>query len=193
MISSRTFSLRLLIWVCLWCTALSARALGESDRILLTMAKAACENRDYRSFFNAFAMSPIVRQEYSAAKIHIGLLGPRGKTISSRNIDAASYADFPVEVEDYRYKPRMAAMAGDTGEYLYLEFDQSQKNDISVEWSRIHYDGLSAGGDDLGNSRDAMGNPLQSGAYPQAEGQLLFRQAADCWEFSEDIRWQRRP
>lgn len=193
MTPTRALSLPLLLSIGLLGSALPALALSESDRILLTMAKDACKNGDYRAFFDAFAKSSTVRQKYSAAKIQTALLGPHGKPISTRTIDAASYTDFPVKMEDYYYKPRKPARAGDTGEYLDLEFNQSQNNDISVEWSRVHFDGQSSGGDDLGNPLDAKGKPIPAGTHPPAEGQLLFRPTADCWVFAEDIRWQRRP
>lgn len=193
MIPMRACTPHLLLSICLLGAVLPVRALSESDRILLTMAKDACKNGDYRTFFDAFAKSPSVRQKYSAAKIQSAWLGTRGETLSKRDIDAASYTDFPVKLEDYYYKPRKPTRVGDVDEYLDLEFNQSQNNDISVEWSRIHYDRRSAVGDDLGIPLDAKGKSIPLGTHPQAEGQLLFRPTADCWVFSEDIRWQRRP
>ncbi|MBN9548569.1 MAG: hypothetical protein J0H31_06715 [Alphaproteobacteria bacterium] len=170
----------------------ATQALGESDRIALDLAQNACKARDYRAFFDSFANSKAVRRKYSAAKVRHAVLGPRGEKISTRTFDAASYPNFPVKMEDYYYKPVKPARAGDADEYLDLQFNQSQDNDISVEWSRIHYDGQSDGGDDLGNPLDANGKPIPNGMHPDAEGQLLFRPTADCWEFSEDVRWERK-
>lgn len=168
------------------------QALSESDRIALDMARNACKSGDYRTFFNSFANSKAVRQKYSAATVRYAVLGPHGERISERSFAAASYPNFPVKMEDYYYRPVKPARAGDAGEYLDLQFNQSQNNDISVEWSRIHYDGKSEGGDDLGNPLDASGRPIPNGTHQDAEGQLLFRPTADCWKFSEDIRWERR-
>lgn len=172
--------------------ATPAQALGESDRIALDMAQNACKARDYRAFFDAFANSKAVRRKYSAAKVRYAVLGPRGEKISTRNFDVANYPNFPVKMEDYYYKPVKPARAGDADEYLDLQFNQSQNDDISVEWSRIHYDGQSDGGDDLGNPLDANGKPIPNGMHPDAEGQLLFRPTSDCWELSDDIRWERK-
>jgi hypothetical protein len=173
-------------------TATPTQVLSDSDRISLDQASNACKTEDYRTFFNAFANSKAVRQKYSAAKIRYAVLGPHGEKISERNFDAASYPHFPVKMLDYYYKPVKPARAGDADEYLDLQFNQSQSNDFSVEWSRIHYDGQSDGGDDLGNPLDANGKPISKGTHPDQEGQLLFHPTADCWEFSEDTRWARR-
>lgn len=173
-------------------SAVSPQAISESDRNALDMASNACKAQDYRTFFNAFANSKAVRQKYSASQIRYAVLGPRGEKISERSFDAASYPSFPVKMLDYYYKPVKPARAGDEDEYLDLQFNQSQNNDVSVEWSRIHYDGQSDGGDDLGNPLDASGKPIPKGSHQDPEGQLLFHPTADCWELSEDIRWARK-
>lgn len=173
-------------------TAVPAQSLSESDRNALDMAGNACKSQDYRTFFNAFASSKAVRQKYSAAKVRYAVLGPRGQKISERTFDAASYPNFPVEMGEYYYKPVKPARAGDADEYLDLQFNQSQNNDLSVEWSRVHYDGQSDGGDDLGNPLDANGKLIPKGTHLDPEGQLLFHPTADCWELSEDIRWERK-
>jgi len=179
-------------------TAASKRApaptqtLSESDRILLDMASNACKANDYRTFFDAFVKSKAVRQKYSAAKVQYAVLGSQGAVVSKQSFDSADYPNFPVRMEDYAYRPVKPTRAGDASEYLDLEFNQSQNNDISVEWSRIHYVGPPTGEEDLGTPVDASGKPIPNGTHPDAEGQLLFRPTADCWEFSEDIRWDRR-
>lgn len=173
-------------------TASPAQALSESDRILLDMAQNACRTRDHRTLFDAFVKSKAVRRKYSAATIRYIVLGPRGERISERRFDTANYPSFPVTMQDYAYRPTKPARAGDTGEYLDLQFNQSQNNDLCVEWSRIHYDGQPDDGDDLGNPLDANGKAIPKGTHPDPEGQLLFRPTADCWEFAEDTRWERR-
>ncbi len=156
------------------------------------MADRACKAEDFKAFFDVFIVSKSVRQKYSASQIRYAVLGPHGEKISERTFDAASYSSFPVKMLDYYYKPVKPARAGDEDEYLDLQFNQSQNNDVSVEWSRVHYDGQSDGGDDLGNPLDANGKPIPKGAHQDPEGQLLFHPAADCWELSEDIRWARK-
>ncbi|MBR0781065.1 hypothetical protein [Bradyrhizobium iriomotense] len=173
-------------------TATPTQPLSESDRISLDMVSNACKTQDYRTFFNAFASSKAVRQKYSAAEVRYAVLGPRGEKISERTFDAPNYPSFPVKMQDYHYKPAKPSRAGDADEYLDLQFNQSQSNDLSVEWSRIHYDGQSSGGDGIGNPLDANGKPIPKGTHPDPEGQLLFHPTADCWEFAEDTRWERK-
>lgn len=169
-----------------------AQTLSESDRILLDMASNACKASDYRTFFDSFVKSKAVRRKYSAAKVQYAVLGSQGAVISKQSFDGAGYPHFPVRMEDYSYRPVKPARAGDAAEYLDLQFNQSQNNDISVEWSRIHYVGPPTGEEDLGTPTDANGKPIPNGTHPDAEGQLLFHPTADCWEFSEDVRWDRR-
>lgn len=173
-------------------SAVPPQTVSEFDRNALEMASNACKTQDYRTFFNAFAISKAVRLKFSASQIRYAVLGPHGEKISERTFDAASYPSFPVEMLDYYYKPTKPARAGDEDEYLDLQFNQSQNNDVSVEWSRVHYDGQSDGGDDLGNPLDAGGKPIPKGSHQDPEGQLLFHPTADCWELSEDIRWERK-
>lgn len=192
-IAARARSLSLLLSACLVTTVTPVHAFNESDRNLLTMAKEACKKRDYRAFFDAFARSKSVRQKYTAPTIQSALLGPHGEIISTRSVDAARYTAFPVRMEGFSYKPRQPARAGDTGEDLYLEFNQSQNNEISVDWSRINRDTPAEGEDAPGNPGDGRGKPTLSGKGPEVAGQLLFYPSADCWVFAEDIRWQPRP
>jgi hypothetical protein len=168
-----------------------AQTLSESDRILLDMASNACKASDYRTFFDSFVKSKAVRLKYSAATVQYTVLGSQGAVISKQSFDGAGYPNFPVRMEDYSYRPVKPVRAGDTNEYLDLQFNQSQNNDISIEWSRIHYVGPPTAEEDLGTPTDANGKPIPNGTHPDAEGQLLFRPTADCWEFSEDIRWDR--
>lgn len=164
---------------------------SEADRIALDMAQSACRARDHWTFFNIFANSRAVRLKYSASTVRSAVLDDSGKNISERKFTPEEYRNFPIKMEDYYYRPAKPARAGDTGEYLDLQFNQSQSNVISVEWSRIHYDGRSEGGDDLGSPIDANGRVIPPGDHQVAEGQLLFAPTADCWEFIEDVRWKR--
>ena len=171
--------------------ASAAAPLGEHDRIALDMAKRACENRDFKTLFTAIASSPAVRRKYSAASIGVSVLDPRGKVLSTHQMPSTRYGDFPVTQVDYYYKPSKPLKTGDEDEYLDLQFNQSQSDDFSVEWARVHYNGQSDGGDDLGNIIGPDGMPLPPGEHPDADGQLLFRPVGNCWQLQEDLRWRR--
>lgn len=164
---------------------------SEIDRNALEMARRACANSDFNEFFTAMAISSAVRQKYSAPMIEVATLDGRGNVISTRQVPSGSYGDFPVTQVDFYYKPTRPLRAGDEGEYLDLQFNQSQNDDYSVEWARVHYDGQSDGGDDLGNILGTDGKALPAGTHPEADGQLLFHPTQDCWRLQEDIRWRR--
>lgn len=185
-----------LFWVissaCLAGSAASSHgAPRESDRHALDQARNACKTGDFRQFFFLFSMSNTVRMKYSATNISYAVLDQRGNKLSMQVHDGARDLSFPIKTMDYDFKPTDPTVAGDQSEYVDLQFNQSQSNVYSVEWARVHYDGQTEGGDDRGNAIDADGKPIPSGTHPDAEGQLLFRPTADCWEFAEDIRWQR--
>lgn len=166
-------------------------SLDEQDRNALEMAERACANRDFQQLFTAIAISPAVRRKYSAPTITSAVLDPRGRVISSRDVPANSYEDFPVRQVDFYYKPAKPRAPGDEDEYLDIQFNQSQSDDFSVDWARVHYDGQSEGGDDLGNIIGPEGKPLPPGTHPDSDGQLLFRPIGNCWQLQEDIRWLR--
>ncbi|MCH2236577.1 MAG: hypothetical protein MK060_01700 [Blastomonas sp.] len=172
--------------------AITPSPLTRTDHNALEMAKHACESRDFRALFTAIAVSPAVRRKYSAASITIGVLDSRGKILWTRQVAATAYNDFPVTQIDFYYKPTKHLKAGDEDEYLDIQFNQSQSGDFSVDWARVHYDGQSDGGDDLGNIVGPDGKPLPPGMHPFADGQLLFRPVGDCWKLREDIRWWRQ-
>ncbi len=71
-------------------------SLDEQDRNALEMAERACANRDFQQLFTAIAISPAVRRKYSAPTITSAVLDPQGRVISSRDVPANSYEDFPV-------------------------------------------------------------------------------------------------
>lgn len=167
------------------------KPLDDNDRIALEMAQTACKNRDFMALFSAMAVSDAVQQRYSSPAIELSILGPGGTPLSTRRISSSAYDRFPVKRVDYYFKPAEPLAAGDDGEYLDVQFNQSQSDDFAVDWARVHYDGQSQGGDDLGNMIGADGKILPPGSHPDSDGQLLFRPTADCWQLSEDIRWQK--
>jgi len=165
--------------------------LSEHDRNALDMAKRACENRDFKTLFTAIAISPVVRRKYSARMIEVSVRESPDKALATRQVSSSAYEDFPITQVDFYYKPTKPLKAGDEDEYIDIEFNQSQSDQFSVDWARVHYDGQSDGGDDLGNIIGTDGNPLPPGTHPDSDGQLLFWPTNDCWQLVADNRWQR--
>jgi hypothetical protein len=165
--------------------------LTESDRIALEMARGACAARDFRGLFTQMAASAAVRIAYSAPIIEVSTLGRNGEPSQTRQIAARAYRDFPIRLVDYYFKPVAPSNPGDSDEYIDIAFNQSQNDQFSVEWARVHYDGKSEGGDDLGNIIGPDGAPLPAGTHPDADGQLLFEPNANCWQLVADYRYRR--
>jgi len=172
-------------------TAPKPTPLTENDRLALDQARAACATRNFDGLFEAMVASKVVRQKYSAPTIEVSVLDGKGKILSTRQVARESYRDFPVVQFDYYWKPADPKISGDEDEYLDLEFNESQTEIFSVEWARVHYDGKSDGGDDLGNIIGADGKPLPPGVHPDSDGQLLFEPTKDCWQLQSDTRWRR--
>jgi len=170
----------------------AAARLSESDRNQLSNAASACRASDARGFLTAFASSSAVRRKYSAPVIKYSVTQtvPTYRVLMQDRIPAARYSAFPIQMEDYYYKSAHPIRPGDRGEYIEFELNQSQNDQISVEWTRVHYDGNSDGGDDLGNAFTLDGKPYKAGGM-NSDGQLLFYPTADCWQLVEDIRNQR--
>ena len=93
-------------------------SVSELDRNALEMAEHACANRDFPQLFTAIAISPAVRRKYSAPTIASAVLDAQGRVISSRDVPANSYEDFPVRQVDFYYKPAKPRAPGDEDEYL---------------------------------------------------------------------------
>ena len=81
--------------------------------------------------------------------------------------------------------------SGQRTRLIPFQFNESQSEQFAVEWARVHYDGKSEGGDDLGNIIGPDGEPLPPGTHPDADGQLLFWPTKDCWQLEADTRWRR--
>lgn len=166
--------------------------ISETDRHVLAQAQAACRDGDAASFFDSFIQSAAVRSRYSAPVITRSVFGPGGKVIRSDEMAQAHYTAFPIQMVDYYRKPVKPARPGDDGEYVEIDLNQSQSNRISVEWTRVHYDGKSEGGDDLGAPFTLDGQPYSKGSSA-ADGQLLFEPFGDCWRLTADVRFARTP
>ncbi|MBN8499818.1 MAG: hypothetical protein J0M19_01545 [Sphingomonadales bacterium] len=163
--------------------------LSESDRLSLDAASAACRNGDKDSFVAAFATSAAVRRRYSAPIVATSLrqVTPTYRVLRQARVPAASYGDFPIRMVDHYFKPAKPVRPGDKDEYVLLDINQSQSNQLSVEWTRVHFDGRTEGGDDLGRAFMLDGKPYVSGGV-RTDGQLLFEPAAGCWRLVSDIR-----
>lgn len=165
----------------------------ETDTIMLGAAAGACEAEDYKAFFDAMISSAAVRRKYSAATIAFGRFDASRTPyapIEEKKITATDYRGFPIKMVDHYRQSTVPARAGDRGEHVILQFNQSQSNQISVEWTRVHYDGKTTGGDDLGQAFDLRGQPYA--ADGPTDGQLLLYPTATCWELVADNRYERR-
>lgn len=173
-------------------TTTGGTRLSESDRIQLNSAAAACKQGDAAGFFSAFAGSAAVRRRYTAPTVRYSVTRtkPTYRVLEDRRMDESSYGGFPIRMGDYYYRSVKPLRPGDQHEYVMLDINQSQTNQISVEWTRVHFDGKSEGGDDLGNAYTLDGKPY-SKEGSQTDGQLLFAPTANCWQLVADIRHQR--
>lgn len=166
----------------------ASKPLSLTDQLALQSAASACKSADPHAFFDAFVQSEAVRKRYIASVVDYAVTGTGAA--QQQKILGSAYDRFPIMMVDHYRKPVHPARAGDQNEYVRIELDQSQTNQISVEWTRVHYDGQSEGGDDLGNSFTLDGAPYDPAA--PADGQLIFRPTDDCWELTYDGRDERR-
>ena len=174
-------------------TPAAASARDETDKIMLASAATACEAEDYKAFFDAMISSAAVRRKYSAATMAFGRFDASRTPyapIEEKKIAAADYRAFPIKMVDHYRQSTFPVRAGDKDEHVILAFNQSQSNQISVEWTRVHYDGKSTGGDDLGQAFVLGGQPYK--ADGRTDGQLLLYPTATCWELVADNRYERR-
>ena len=129
---------------------------------MLAQAARACRAQDYKSLFNAMISSPAARDKYAARQIAYEEMNAQ-VTGKKSWIPKESYDKFPIKMFDFYRKPTVPAKAGDEDEYVMVEFNQSQSNRISVEWTRVHFRGQPGEGDDLGKPFDLDGEPYDPG------------------------------
>jgi hypothetical protein len=157
-----------------------------SDRIALESAATACKAGDPRGFFDAFIQSKAVRKKYSAPSIEYVLLRSDFTVDRWDEVKADDYAVFPITMVDH-YRKSAQPISADQDEHVVIELNQSQSEAFAVEWTRVTYDGLSAGGDDMGTAYRLDGERYMPG-NANIDGQLLFVATGDCWQFSTDTR-----
>jgi hypothetical protein len=144
---------------------------SEIDRFWLETAATACENGEFKSFFEAFVRSVAVRNRHMADPIAI--LANR----KSIKLALARYVDFPIAMADYTFVSKASEHAGpNKQEYLHLTFNQSQSSRYRVDWVRIRY---------AGNGNDADGEAEIAGTYGKP-GFLIFEPTQTCWRLIED-------
>lgn len=163
--------------------------LPERDRQELEQATLACQSRSYKELFWAMIRSAAVREKYAAPQIGYEEHGENSAMRKSA-IPKESYDKFPIQMFDFYWKAIVPAKPGDKDEYVVMEFNQSQSNQISVEWTRVHYRGPYVGEENLGTPYDLNGKPYRPGR--RVDGRLLLYPTKDCWELVADIRYSKR-
>jgi len=144
---------------------------SEHDRFWLEAAATACEDREFKSFFEAFVRSAAVRNRHLADPIAIIANG------ESIELARKLYVDFPIAMADYTFVSKASEHAGpNKQEYLHLTFNQSQNSRYRVDWVRIRY---------AGNGNDADGEAEIARTYGKP-GFLIFEPTQTCWRLVED-------
>lgn len=160
---------------------------GESDRLRLDMAEAACRAGDFGGFFFAFSGSAAVRARYTAAEVGAGVRG------SSRLLTRRDYLDrrtYPIATIDMSFVTAASAAAFTRGgsvnpkllRPVALEFNTAGDNRRRVDWATGTFE------QDL----DPPPVGLEEGPGALVDdsgpgGTLLFRPTATCWELFDDI------
>lgn len=170
----------------------AARVDGDSKDVAATSelkkAEQACRDGSPEAFFDAFIQSQGVRQKYTAQSIEVSVRSEAGLIVSRQSLSRRAYAAFPIIMVDYYRKPADRTGVGASDEYIMLDINRSQSDQLSVEWTTVRYEGITAGGDDLGEPVTLDGSNYVSGSY--ADGQLLFEPVGDCWELVSDLRYE---
>jgi hypothetical protein len=141
-------------------------------------ASTACAARDFTGFFEAFAKSAEVREEYTAQNV----LMTTGKI--KRTIRGSDYRAFPIGMIDNSWVSSVSAVRLAEGinkpfEYMSVKFNTSSSNHVRVDYTRVKYalGRPSEGGDDVvaPNKVTRIGKP----------GFLMFNSTKDCWELTQ--------
>ncbi|BBU63819.1 hypothetical protein MSC49_37540 (plasmid) [Methylosinus sp. C49] len=165
------------------------KPLAEWEQLQLEQATLACQSRNYRKLFEAMIQSAAVRKKYAAPQIDYEERRKKSETLKSE-IPKERYDKFPIQMFDFYWKTTVPAKPGDKDEYVMMEFNQSQNNQISVDWTRVHYRGPHVGEESLGTAYDLDGKPYRPGR--RVDGQLLLYPTKDCWVLVADIRYRTR-
>jgi hypothetical protein len=138
-------------------------------------ATTACAAGDFPRFFEAFAKSAEVREEYTAANVTM----TTGKI--KRTIRGSDYRAFPIGMIDNSWVSSLSAMRLAEGidkpfEYMSVKFNTSSNNRVRIDYTQVTYalGSPSEGGDDVEtpNKATPVGKP----------GYVIFYPTKDCWE-----------
>lgn len=171
-----------------------AKALSESDRLILEMAAGGCRSGDFKQFFQAFTRSEVVRERYTAQTVEFGVEGSAYKMPARRYLGDRHY---PLGIIDYYWMTRESAMLYDMDDapppedkvrYVQLTFDTASDNRQRVEWLPGVFE------KNLGRNLDEIGDGIGDLVEPSGPGgYLLFYPTKDCWELVSDVGYRRQP
>jgi hypothetical protein len=138
-------------------------------------ANTACAAGDFKQFFEAYARSAEVREEYTAETVSVL------KNDVSTSVRSSEYRAFPIGMIDNSWVSSASAIRLAEGidrpfEYLELEFSKAADSRVRIDYTQVKYalGSPSEGGDDMEapNEKTRVGTP----------GYVLFYRTKDCWE-----------
>ncbi len=134
------------------------------------MVTDACKRQDTQSFFEAITLSAVIRAEYSAPMVNVVAYVGSEATVEKM----APPVDYPLTLLDYEYLADFSPETG-KGTQTKIEINQSQSNQIRVDWTRVTTDGVPTEGDANGTPTGMIGIP----------GYILFEPTETCWQLTE--------
>jgi hypothetical protein len=158
----------------------------ESDRLSLDMARQACRANDFKTFFQAYARSWLVRENYTAETVRFGEEG------NTRDKSRRNYVDgqlFPIGILDNGWVTAETMRQFDAdpefnwrnSRYMELEFNTASDNRQRVDYQAgIFERNLDPPPPELEEGLGAMIEPIGPGGY------LLFYPTDTCWELVQD-------
>lgn len=169
----------------------------SSDELMLDRAEAACRARSEQEFFDAFIVSPAVRERYSASTISVveedlSEVAEGSQMIAETAINIAfdNYRGFPIRMEDYYRKRAIDPANGAAANFVEIDLLATREGGFKVEWAEVVYRGESQGGDDLGTAYHPDGTLYdRDDEFGRIDGVLWFLPTRDCWILHEDRRF----
>lgn len=165
-----------------------ARAMSESDRLLLDMAERACNAVDFPTFFRAYGGSWAVRARYTATTVQYGITGRSRAIPRQEYLDRDLYPIAPMD-NDYATAETVRAFEGKPGAswrgltYVELEFNTAGDNRRRIDWLPGRFEKqMTPPPPGLEEGLGAMVQQTGSG------GALLFQPTKTCWELFQDVQ-----
>lgn len=158
----------------------------ESDRLTLEMARGACQENDFKGFFQAYTRSWLVRENYTADTVRFG---EAGRTFAKSKRSYVDEGLFPIGMIDYTWVTADTVRLFDAdpefdwrkSRYVELEFNTANDNRRRVDYQAgIFERNLDPPPPELEEGLGAMIEPVGPGGY------LLFYPTETCWELVED-------